>query len=79
MAMDGSSYCFFHDPATETARKAAQRQGGKANGPAILPADTADVPLHSGKDVVGVSRGDHESGEKRAGLTQGREHPGLSL
>ena len=44
-------YCFFHDPATETARKAAQRRGGQANGPAILPADAADVPLHSGKDV----------------------------
>ena len=51
MAMDGSPYCFFHDPATETARKAAQRQGGQANGPAELPADAADVPLHSGKDV----------------------------
>src|SRR5437879_2999402 len=51
MAMDGSSYCFFHDPATETARKAAQRQGGQANGPAVLPADAADVPLDSGKDV----------------------------
>ena len=51
MAMDGSPYCFFHDPATATARKSAQRQGGQANGPAVLPADAADVPLHSGKDV----------------------------
>ena len=52
MAMDGSLYCFFHDPATQTARKAAQRQGGQANGPAVLPAEAADLPLKSGKDVA---------------------------
>ena len=52
MAIDGSLYCFFHDPARQTARKAAQQRGGKANGPAILPADAADVPLHTGKDVA---------------------------
>jgi hypothetical protein len=51
MAIAGSQYCFFHDPAAAKARKAAQRQGGQANGPAVLPADAADVPLHSGKDV----------------------------
>jgi hypothetical protein len=51
MAMDGSLYCFFHDPATQTARKAAQQRGGQANGPAVLPADAADVPLHNGQDV----------------------------
>ena len=52
MPMDGSRYCFFHDPAAETARKAAQQRGGQAKGPAVLPADTADVPLHNGKDVA---------------------------
>jgi hypothetical protein len=51
MAMQGSLYCFFHDPAKRTERKAAQRQGGQANGTAVLPADAPDVPLQSGKDV----------------------------
>jgi hypothetical protein len=52
MAVTGSQHCFFHDPSAAEARKAAQREGGQANGPAVLPADAADVPLHSGKDVV---------------------------
>ena len=52
MAMAGSQYCFFHDPSVSEARKAAQRQGGQANGQEVLPADLADVPLHSGKDVA---------------------------
>jgi hypothetical protein len=52
MAMAGSQYCFFHDPTAAEARKAAQRQGGQANGLEVLPADVADVPLHSGKDVA---------------------------
>jgi hypothetical protein len=52
MAMDGSLYCFFHDPAKRTERKAAQRQGGQANGPAFLPAEEGDLPLKSGKDVA---------------------------
>lgn len=53
-AMDGSSCCFFHDPATQTARKAAQRRGGQANGPVFLPAEAADLPLKSGKDVAAL-------------------------
>jgi hypothetical protein len=52
MAIAGSQYCFFHDPAAAKARKAAQQQGGQANGPAVLPVDAADVPLHSGQDVA---------------------------
>jgi hypothetical protein len=52
MAMAASQYCFFHDPSVTEARKAAQRQGGQANGLEVLPADVADVPLHSGKDVA---------------------------
>jgi hypothetical protein len=54
MAMHDSRYCYFHNPAKRTERKAAQRKGGQANGPAVLPADAADVPLHSGKDVVAL-------------------------
>jgi len=56
MAIASSQYCFFHDPSRAKARKAAQRQGGQANGPAVLPADAADVPLHSGKDVAAFLR-----------------------
>jgi hypothetical protein len=52
IAMHGSRYCFFHDPAAQTARKAAQRRGGQASGPVVLPADATDLPLHSGKDVA---------------------------
>lgn len=52
IAMHGSSYCFFHNPAARKARKAAQQSGGQANRAAVLPADAADLPLHSGKDVA---------------------------
>ena len=52
MAIAASQYCFFHDPTAAEARKAAQRQGGQANGLEVMPADVADVPLHSGKDVA---------------------------
>lgn len=51
MAMIGTKYCFFHNPATENARKAAQRQGGRANGGGVLPDDAANVPLRKAKDV----------------------------
>ena len=57
MAMAGSQYCFFHEPSVAEARKAAQRQGGQANGQEVLPADAADVPLHSGKDVAAFLAG----------------------
>jgi hypothetical protein len=52
MPVDGSPYCFFHDPARRTKRKAAQQRSGRANSIAVLPLDAADVPLHSGKDVA---------------------------
>jgi hypothetical protein len=52
MAMEGSRYCFFHNPAMQKSRKAAQRRGGQAKGPVVLPAEAADLPLHSGKDVA---------------------------
>jgi hypothetical protein len=54
IAMHGSPYCFFHNPAAREARKAAQQSGGQANRAAVLPADAADLPLHSGKDVVAL-------------------------
>jgi hypothetical protein len=51
IAMESSHYCFFHNPDTQEARKAAQRRGGQANGPAVLPTEAADLTLGSGKDV----------------------------
>ncbi len=36
-ATSGSSYCFFHDPATSEERTAARRAGGQANRPAVAP------------------------------------------
>ena len=50
-AMEGSRYCFFHNPDTQEARKAAQRRGGQVSGTVVLPEETADLPLRSGKDV----------------------------
>lgn len=52
MAIDGSRYCFFHDPAMQKARKAAQQRGGRANQAAVLPADAADVQLESARDIA---------------------------
>ena len=74
MAMAGSQYCFFHDPSAAEARKAAQREGGQANGPAVLPADVADVPLHSGKDVAAFLAETINQVRKGTGLPQDREH-----
>lgn len=48
----GSEFCFFHDPAKETAREAARRAGGRVGKTAVLPPDTPDVPLSSTADAV---------------------------
>lgn len=50
----GSRYCFFHDPAKETARKDAQQRGGRANRATVLPADAPDLPLNSVKDIASL-------------------------
>jgi hypothetical protein len=52
IAMQGSRYCFFHNPATEKARKAAQQRGGRANRAAVLPVDVADVRLETPRDIA---------------------------
>lgn len=52
IAMHDSRYCFFHNPAAREVRKAAQQSGGQANRAVVLPADAADFPLRSGKDVA---------------------------
>ena len=51
-AMEGSGYCYFHNPAMEKQRKAAQQRGGRANRAPVLPADVPDVQLESSKDIA---------------------------
>jgi hypothetical protein len=49
----GSAYCFHHDPTQEAARGAARAEGGRrSRPPAVLPPDTADLPLKSVGDVT---------------------------
>lgn len=52
-AMRGSTFCFFHDPATREARKAASAKGGSVCPKPLttLPPDTPDAPLVTGYDV----------------------------
>lgn len=52
MAIAGSRYCFFHNPAVGKARTAAQQRGGRANRAAVLPTDAADVRLESSGDIA---------------------------
>ncbi len=42
-AVSGSKYCFAHDPAQETKRRAAQRKGGEAGRVATLPESSLSV------------------------------------
>jgi hypothetical protein len=53
-ALPGSDYCFFHDPAKAAARRRAQSLGGRGNRMATLPADTPDVKVEHGADVVNL-------------------------
>ena len=52
MAIANSQYCFFHDPSVAEAREGGAATRRSSERPAVLPADAADVPLHSGKDVA---------------------------
>jgi hypothetical protein len=51
-ARPGSRFCFFHDPATAAARRKAQSRGGRGHRMVTLPADTPDVKVEDGADVV---------------------------
>jgi len=53
-AMDGSRFCFFHNPASKDVRLAAQRRGGQANRAAVLPRNSEDLALTSAKDVAAL-------------------------
>jgi hypothetical protein len=50
--LNGSDYCFFHDPSKAAEREAAQRAGGSVGKTAVLPPETPDVRLASVTDVV---------------------------
>lgn len=53
-AMNGSDFCFFHDPATADARREAGRKGGsrsKIASTKVLPEDTPDIKIESIKDI----------------------------
>ena len=50
--LPGSQFCFFHSPKHADARREAQSRGGLAHKMATLPADTPDVKVENGADVV---------------------------
>lgn len=51
-ALDGSRFCFFHDPAKAEERQAAQAAGGRRGLARTLSDDTADINIENGQDVV---------------------------
>jgi len=50
-AVTGSSFCFFHDPASARKRADAARRGGEKNRATVLPPDTPDFPLRNAADA----------------------------
>jgi hypothetical protein len=55
-ALDGSAFCYFHDPARSRSRAAGRRKGGqvRARKAAVLPEGTPPPPLASVPDVVSL-------------------------
>ena len=51
-ALDGSRFCFFHDPAKAEERRAAQAMGGRQGKVKTLPDTAPDVNVENGQDVV---------------------------
>jgi len=49
-AIEGSPYCFFHDPASAERRAEARSKGGKSGTGATL--DEANTPVRSVADIV---------------------------
>jgi hypothetical protein len=52
VALPGSEYCFFHDPAKAEKRREAQSLGGRHNHMKTLDPDTPDVKIENCKDTV---------------------------
>jgi len=53
-AVNGSAYCFAHDPARAAERQAARQAGGRVGKTKVLGPDTPDVPLSSPMEVVAL-------------------------
>jgi len=53
-AVNGSDYCFAHDPEREAERRAARQAGGRVGKTKVLPSDTPDVPLSSSMEVAAL-------------------------
>lgn len=53
-AIDGSDYCFFHDPAKADERREAQSTGGKQNKMKVLADDVPDIAVRDCRDVVAL-------------------------
>lgn len=51
-AIDGSSFCFFHDPDLADERQRAQSSGGRNGATRTLPPSTPDLSVASSRDVV---------------------------
>lgn len=54
MALTGSRWCFFHDPAAAQERAAASKRGGEKNRTVVLPPDTPDFPLDNAGDAAAL-------------------------
>lgn len=50
-AMNGSSFCFFHDPGKAWERAAARRAGGANKRAAVLPPDTPDKAVGTAGEI----------------------------
>lgn len=52
--LDGSQWCWFHDPDRALERTAGRRAGGvnRSRKAAVLPIDTPDTPLRNAQDVI---------------------------
>lgn len=53
-ALDGSSYCFFHDPAKADERREAQSMGGRQNRMKTLDNNVPDIAVRDCQDVVAL-------------------------
>jgi len=53
--VNGSNFCFTHDPAFAEERTAARRRGGEHKHIAVLPADTPEISLKSGSEIAAIA------------------------
>lgn len=52
VALPGSEYCFFHDPAKAERRREAQSLGGRHNHMKTLSSDAPDVEIETIQDTI---------------------------